>query len=386
MSLAAVGSIAFDTVRSPFGEVEAELGGSAVYAAMAAAVFTEAAIVGPVGADFEDAHYDRLTAAGVQVEGIDRAPGADTFAWRGHYDFDMVARTEETRLNVFDGWRPRLSAAARNADILFLGAMDPEVQLDVRGQWSGAKWVALDTLGYWIAQRRDALREAIAAVDLVLLDDLEARELTGRPMLLAAAREIMGWGPRAVVLRLGEYGCALLTPDGYFSLPGYPLEDAADPTGCGDAFAGGFLGYLDRVPGERLTQEVLRRAVTYGLVMSSYCYEDFGVRRIAGLTEREVDYRFADFRAMTHFEHVPTRPRAREGGEDGNGRLSHPGLTPSTQPLRAPGRTPSTQGHRSPARTPGTEPPPRPQRAPSSRLPSSAGLGRPAGRRPRRRP
>jgi hypothetical protein len=192
----------------------------------------------------------------------------------------------------------------------------------------------------------------------------------------------MGWGPRAVVLRLGEYGCALLTPDGYFSLPGYPLEAAADPTGCGDAFAGGFLGYLDRVPGDRLTEEVLRRAVTYGSVMSSYCYEEFGVRRIARLSEREVDYRFADFRAMTHFEHVPTRPRAQEARADGNGRLAHPGLTPGTQPRPAPMRTPSTRSHRSPARTPSTEPPPRPQRPPPARLPSSAALQPPAGRRP----
>jgi sugar/nucleoside kinase (ribokinase family) len=171
--------------------------------------------------------------------------------------------------------------------------------------------VALDTLGYWIEHRRDALVKAISAVDVVLMDDLEARELTGRPMLLAAAKEIMGWGPRAVVVRLGEYGCALLTSEGYFSLPGYPLEEAVDPTGCGDAFAGGFLGYLDRVPGERLSEEVLRRAATYGSVMSSYCYEDFGARRIAGLSDREVDYRFEDFKAMTHFEHVPTAPRPR---------------------------------------------------------------------------
>jgi sugar/nucleoside kinase (ribokinase family) len=384
MSLVAVGSIAFDSVRSPFGEVEDELGGSAVYAALAAARFTDVRIVGPVGADFHDRHYARLEEAGVDTDDIERWSGARTFAWRGSYGFDLVARTEATELNVFDGWRPRLSSAAREADILFLGSMDPEVQLDMCRQWRGAKWVALDTMGYWIDYKREPLVEAITRVDLVLMDDLEARALTSQPMLLAAARQIMAWGPRAVVLRMGEYGCALLTDDGYFSLPGYPLEAAADPTGCGDAFAGGFLGYLDRVPGDRLTGEVLRRAVTYGSVMSSYCYEDFGARRILALSEREIDYRFEDFRTMTHFEHVQTRPRPRDGSDNGAPRLEHPGLTPSTQPRNAPGRTPSTVTHRSPARTPSTERLPRPQRAAPNRIASSAGLNRPAGRRPRR--
>jgi sugar/nucleoside kinase (ribokinase family) len=382
MSIVAVGSIAFDSIRSPFGEVEAELGGSAVYAAIAAACLTDARIVGPVGEDFESRHAEALSESGVCIDDLDRARGARTFSWRGRYEFDMVARTEETRLEVFEDWRPRLSRSAAEADILFLGSMDPEVQLDVRRQWRGSKWVALDTLGYWIDHKPQALAEAIAEVDLVLMDDLEARALTRQPMLLAAARRIMEWGPRAVVLRLGEYGCSLLTPEGYFSLPGYPLEEAADPTGCGDAFAGGFLGYLDRVPGGRLTGEVLRRAVTYGSVMASYCFEDFGTRRLRGLSEREIGYRFDDFRAMTHFEHVPTQPRAREPGAEGNGRLPHPGLTPSTMPRSAPGRTPSTESPRSPQRTPSTEPPPRPRRAPSSRIPSSAGVHRPAARRP----
>jgi sugar/nucleoside kinase (ribokinase family) len=357
VSLAVVGSIAFDSVSSPWGEAERQLGGSAVYASLAAGFFTDVRIVGPVGEDFGDEHYKTLEASGIDTGAIQLFPKGQTFFWRGRYEFDMgMAKTEETHLNVFEGWRPRLSNEAKASDVLFLAAMDPEVQLDVRGQWQGGKWAALDSMGYWIAHKRDALIEAIRSVDIVLMNDVEVRELTREPMLLRAAREVMSWGPRAVVLRFGEYGCALLTEDGYFSLPGFPLEESADPTGAGDAFAGAFLGYLDLVPGGKLTEEVLRRAVTYGSVMSSYCFEDFGPQRLARLTEHEVSYRFEDFRAMTHFEHVPTGQRPRNGGEDaGEKHLPHPGLTPSTTARPAPGRTPSTVDQPAPHRTPSTE-------------------------------
>jgi sugar/nucleoside kinase (ribokinase family) len=373
MAVTVVGSVAFDSISSPFGRAEHELGGSAVHAALAASVFTDVALVGPVGDDFGPEHHGVLEHAGVDTSGIEHFAGASTFSWRGRYEFDMVARTEETRLNVFDGWRPRLPAAAQQSDILFLASMDPETQLDVREQWSGGKWSALDTMDYWIDHGKSALVEAIHGVDIVLMNDLEARALTRQPMLLRAARELMSWGPLAVVLRLGEYGCALLTDEGWFSLPGYPLEDAADPTGCGDAFAGGFLGYLDLVPGSALTSEVLRRAVIYGSVMASYCFEDFGVRRIAALSEHEVNYRFDDFKTMTHFEHVPTRqrPHGTGEGEAEVHQLPHPGLTPSTQPHRAPGRTAGTQTPAAPGRTPSTESLPRPVRPESARIPSS---------------
>ena len=373
VALTVVGSVAFDSISSPFGRADHELGGSAAYAALAGSVFTDVHLVAPVGDDFGPEHHALLDDAGVNASGIEHFAGRETFTWRGRYEFDMVARTEETHLNVFDGWRPRLTAPAAASDILFLASMDPETQLDVREQWSGGKWSALDTMDYWIDHRKAALVEAIHGVDIVLMNDLEARALTRQPMLLRAARELMSWGPLAVVLRLGEYGCALLTDEGWFSLPGYPLEDAADPTGCGDAFAGGFLGYLDLVPGSALTSEVLRRAVIYGSVMASYCFEDFGVRRIASLSEHEINYRFDDFKSMTHFEHVPTAQRPRDAG---NGdaevhRLPHPGLTPSTQPQRSPGRTAGTQTPSAPGRTPSTETMPRPRRAEPGRIPSS---------------
>jgi sugar/nucleoside kinase (ribokinase family) len=362
LSLAVVGSIAFDSVKTPFGEAERQLGGSATYAALAAAHFTGVRIVGPVGDDFPAEHYQLLMRHGVVAADIEHIPGAETFFWRGHYDFDMsVAHTDETELNVFHGWRPGLSREARASDLLFLASMDPEVQAAVRAQWSGSRWCALDTMGFWIETKRDALIEAVSAVDIVLMNDQEARALTRKPVLLHAAREIAAWGPRAVVLKLGEYGCALLTEEGYFSLPGYPLEAVADPTGAGDAFAGGFLGYLDLTPGVDLTEEVLRRAVTYGSVMASYCVERFGTGRIAGLTDREVSYRFGEFAQMTHFERVDTSPRPHDPAtRDRDLRLERPQPTPTTGGIEAPRRTAGTPRHKAPQRTPSTKPLPRP--------------------------
>jgi hypothetical protein len=284
--------------------------------------------------------------------------GGRTFAWRGRYGYDMnVAHTEATELNVFDGWEPRLAEGSREADTLFLAAMDPKTQIDVRNQWEGDGWSALDSISYWIETEREALVEAIGLVDFVLLNDQEARALTGKPMLLDAAREIVTWGPRAVVLKLGEYGCALLHEEGYFALPGYPLEETRDPTGTGDALAGGFLGYLDRVPGWRLTPDALRRAVTYGSVMASYCAEDYGSRRLQGISDHEVLHRADDFKEMTHFEHVPTRPRP-AAGDDVEPRLARPNGTPTTRPYGPMG---STAGTPRPQRTPSTQPLPRPR-------------------------
>lgn len=361
MSFSVVGSIAFDSIRTPFGHSERVLGGSATHAALAASFFTDVRVVGPVGDDFEDEHYELFERSRIATEEIPRIRGGRTFEWRGRYGYDLnVAHTDATRLNVFDGWLPRLGQESRRADTLFLAAMDPETQIDVRNQWEGTGWSALDSISYWIETKRDALVEAIGMVDLVLLNDQEARALTGTAMLLEAAREIRSWGPQAVVLKLGEYGCSLLHEDGYFSLPGYPLEQIRDPTGTGDALAGGFLGYLDRIPGWRLTPDALRRALTYGSVMASYCAEDFGSRRLAGISEHEVIHRVDDFREMTHFEHVPTHPRPANGEDAEARRFDQPNGTPSIRPYGPMGRTAGTRGHRSPQRTPSTESLPRP--------------------------
>jgi sugar/nucleoside kinase (ribokinase family) len=362
MSFTVVGSIAFDSIRTPFGDAERELGGSATHAALAGSFFTDVRVVGPVGEDFDDSHYELLEQNGIATEEMLKVRGGRTFEWRGHYDYDLnVAHTDATELNVFEGWQPRLADASRGADTLFLAAMDPETQIDVRNQWEGTGWSALDSNSYWITTRREALIAAVGMVDFVLLNDQEARLLTGKPMLLEAAREITSWGPLAVVLKLGEYGCALLHEDMYFALPGYPLEETHDPTGTGDALAGGFLGYLDRVPGWRLTPDVLRRAVTYGSVMASYCAEDFGARRLRGISEHEVLHRADDFKEMTHFEHVPTRPRPMTGEEAREPRFEQPNGTPSIRPYGSMGGTAGTWPHRSPQRTPSTEALPRPK-------------------------
>jgi sugar/nucleoside kinase (ribokinase family) len=381
MSFAVVGSIAFDSIRTPFGEAARELGGSATHAAFAGSFFTDVGIVGPVGEDFESPHYELFESNGIATGEMVKVRGGRTFAWSGHYGYDMnVAHTDSTELNVFDGWQPRLADRSREADTLFLAAMDPETQADVRGQWQGGGWSALDSLSYWIDTKRDVLVEAIGMVDFVLLNDQEARALTGKPMLLEAAREIMAWGPIAVVLKLGEYGCALLHEEGYFALPGYPLEQTRDPTGTGDALAGGFLGYLDRVPGSRLTSDVLRRALTYGSVMASYCAEDFGSRRLSRISDHEVLHRADDFKEMTHFEHVPTHPRPTLP-EEREPHLERPAETPSTRRFGSMGPTAGTPRHRSPQRTPSTETLPRPH-APLPRVhPAEIAVPPPAPRR-----
>lgn len=375
MSVAIVGSVAFDSVTTPFGSVERMLGGSAVHAALAAGLFSDATIVAPVGSDFEREHYQILSERGVGTTGIEFHPEAKTFEWRASYDYDLaVARTRETSLNVFDGWRPDLSAEAAEADILFLAAMDPETQLEARSQWTGKKWCAIDSIGYWIETKRDALIEVIHNVDLVLMADYEVRALTNHPVVWHAAKEILSWGPQAVVVRQGMYGCALLTNDAYFVLPGFPLDLIADPTGSGDAFAGGFVGLLDHVSSLVLNDSILRRAVMYGAVVASFCVEDYGARRVANLSERQVTYRVADFRRLVHFEHVDAREHRLEGGGDPRRkRFEMPPPTAGTQTWREPEHTQGTPTYdephpgegtpdwKKPHETPGTRPWKRPR-------------------------
>ena len=306
MSLTVVGSIAFDSVRTPFGERDRMLGGSAVHFALAASFFTDVGIVGPVGDDFGDEHVEVLASRGVATDDIERVEGGETFFWRGHYDHDMnVAHTDDTRLNVFADFEPKLSPVSCEAQMLFLGNIQPDLQRDVRNQ-SSASFAALDSMNLWIETARDSLVAAIAEVDCLLLNDAELRMLTEEPNLARAARAAMELGPRVVVAKRGEYGAALFTEDGYFAIPGLPLEDVRDPTGAGDSFAGGFLGYLDavRVSGEA-DEAALRRAMAYGSVMASFNVEDFGTERVQRLTEDEIAERLAEFKRLTHFEERP---------------------------------------------------------------------------------
>jgi sugar/nucleoside kinase (ribokinase family) len=305
MSLVVVGSIAFDAVRTPFGERDRMLGGSAVHFSLAASFFTDVRVVGPVGDDFGDAEYAVLRDRGVNTDDIEHVPGGKTFFWRGHYDYDLnTAHTDDTQLNVFGDFQPKLSDESKASSTLFLANIQPDLQREVRAQCTGAALAGLDSMNLWIDTARDSLMEAIAAVDVVLMNDAELRMLTREPNLLRAAASVMASGPRMVVAKQGEYGAALYAEDGMFALPAYPLETVVDPTGAGDSFAGGFLGYLDAHAGDT-DDQTLRRAMTYGSVLASFNVEEFGTERVRRLTKDEINRRFEEFREMTHIETLP---------------------------------------------------------------------------------
>jgi sugar/nucleoside kinase (ribokinase family) len=312
MSLTAVGSIAFDSVRTPFGERERMLGGSAVHFSLAASFFTTVRVVGPVGDDFGEDEFRILRERGVETDDIERVEGGETFFWRGHYDHDLnVAHTDDTQLNVFGDFQPKLSAASRGADVLFLGNIQPDLQRGVRAQCD-AGLVGLDSMNLWIETTRDALVAAIGGVDCLMLNDAELRMLTEEPNLARAARSVMDMGPRIVVAKRGEYGAALFTSEGFFAIPGYLLEDVRDPTGAGDSFAGGFLGYLDGVGAgtEGAPEPDLRRAMAYGSVLASFNVEGFGTEGVQRLTSEQIEARLRDFKRLTDFEEQATPNRA----------------------------------------------------------------------------
>jgi sugar/nucleoside kinase (ribokinase family) len=303
VSLTVVGSIAFDSVRTPFGERERMLGGSAVHFSLAASFFTTVHAVGPVGDDFGDEHVELLRSRGVNVDDIERVPGGETFFWRGHYEADLnLAHTDDSQLGVFADFEPKLSEASKSADMLFLGNIQPDLQRRVRAQCEAARLATLDSMNLWIKTTRDSLVAAVAEVDCVMLNDAEVRMLTEEPNLARAARSLMEMGPRIVVAKRGEYGAVLFTPGSFFALPGFLLEDVCDPTGAGDSFAGGFLGYLDMQGTENPSDAVLRRAMAYGTVLASFNVERFGTERVAELTEPEIQKRYDELRGMTHFE------------------------------------------------------------------------------------
>jgi sugar/nucleoside kinase (ribokinase family) len=305
MALTVVGSIAFDSVKTPFGARDRMLGGAAVHFSLAASFFTEVRPVGPVGDDFGATEFEILEERGVIVEDIERVAGGQSFFWRGRYEYDLnVAHTEDTQLGVFGEFAPKLSAEAEAADMLFLANIQPDLQRQVRAQCGSARFSALDSMNLWIDTTKDSLLAAIAEVDCLILNDAEIRQLTGEPNLARGARSVMAHGPRAVVAKQGEYGAALFTEESFFALPGFPLEDVRDPTGAGDSFAGGFLGYLDGHDGD-LDEGTLRRAMGYGTVLASFNVEQFGTERVASLTREEIDERFHQLHGMTQFEPLP---------------------------------------------------------------------------------
>jgi cytidine kinase len=305
MSLVVVGSIAFDAVKTPFGERERMLGGSAVHFSLAASFFSDVRVVGPVGDDFGDEEYAVLRDRGVNTDDIEHVEGGKTFFWKGEYEWNLnVRHTLDTQLNVFGEFEPKLSEASADADVLFLANIQPDLQRQVREQCARAKLAGLDSMNLWIETARDSLVRTIGAVDLVTMNDDEIRMLTEEPTLLRAARAVMDMGPSTVVVKQGEYGAALFTGDRFFSLPAYPLETVIDPTGAGDSFAGGFLGYLAS-EGSPTDDASLRRAMTFGSVLASYNVEQFGTERVQTLTRPEIDDRYEEFRRMTIIDEVP---------------------------------------------------------------------------------
>jgi sugar/nucleoside kinase (ribokinase family) len=308
MSITVVGSIAYDTVKTPFGERERMLGGAAVHFALAAAFFNEVRVVGPVGDDFGEPQLEVMRAKGVDIADVERVAGGKTFFWQGEYGWDLNSReTLDTQLGVFEGFQPKLSEGSRSSDVLFLANIQPDLQLDVRRQLPDASFVALDSMNLWIDIARDALVSAIESVDCLILNDAELRQLTGKPNLVSAAREILSWGPpapRVIVAKQGEYGAALVTRESFFALPAYPLETVVDPTGAGDTFAGGFVGYIAANLAEGLTEELLRRAMAHATVLASFNVEEFGTERVERLQRNEIDARLRELHAITQFSGV----------------------------------------------------------------------------------
>jgi sugar/nucleoside kinase (ribokinase family) len=305
LSITVVGSIAFDAVQTPFGERERMLGGAATHFALAASFFDQVRIVGPVGDDFGPEELEALGTRGTSIEDVEVVPGGKTFFWKGRYGWDLNSReTLDTQLNVFEHFEPKLSARSRSSEVLFLANIQPGLQLDVRAQCPAARFVALDSMNLWIDIARDQLLEIISRVDCLILNDEELRQLTGRPNLMAAAHDVLTYGPSIVVAKQGEHGSALITREEFFALPAYPLETVVDPTGAGDTFAGGFVGYISRQLDSGLTSEVLRNAMAYGTALASFNVEGFGTERVLELSAAAVTERVADLWGFARFDHV----------------------------------------------------------------------------------
>lgn len=304
MSLTVVGSVAFDALETPFGQRDKILGGAGTHFGLSASFFTKVNAVGVVGGDFGDDEWAVFKRHNINTDDIEVVADGKTFFWKGRYDYDMnTAHTLDTQLNVFETFDPKLSENSKNAEFLFLANILPMLQKQVREQMPNAKFVAMDTMNFWITSMKDALIETIKVVDCIIINDAEARQLTDEPNIHKAAKAIMEIGPKAVVIKRGEYGATLFTEEGYFVVPAYPLESVFDPTGAGDTFAGGFMGYLSAH--KEVTNETLRRAMVYGSVMASFNVEKFGTERVDALDYPEINQRFKAFKTMTHFDEIP---------------------------------------------------------------------------------
>jgi len=302
MSILVVGSVAYDTVETPFGRAEKVLGGSASFFSVAASFFTPVNLVAVVGDDFSEKAMSAFQGRPVDLEGLERTAGK-TFHWQGKYSYDLNSReTVCTDLNVFEFFKPRIPDRYRRSEHVFLGNIDPVLQRQVLDQVDRPRLVACDTMNFWISGKPEELKRTLAAVDILLINDAEARQLSGEWNIVKAARAIRAMGPHTLVIKKGEHGVLMFSEEGSFAAPAYPLEEVFDPTGAGDTFAGGFLGYLAGSP--TLDEAALRRAVIMGSTLASFCVEAFSLDRLLTLSRPEIDARYRLFKRLTHFEEV----------------------------------------------------------------------------------
>jgi sugar/nucleoside kinase (ribokinase family) len=300
MSILVVGSVALDTVRTPFGQADEALGGSATYFSVAASFFADVRLVAVVGEDFPDQHLEFLRSRKVDLGGLQRVPGK-TFRWVGEYGFDLnQARTLDTQLNVFADFAPKIPEAYRDSDVVFLANIDPDLQREVLRQVRRPALIAADTMNYWIANKAESLRQTLGLVDTLLINDAEARQLADEGNLVQAARKILAWGPKSLVIKRGEYGALMVNNRNWFAAPALPLEVVRDPTGAGDCFAGGFVGYLANTM--NFDDASVRKAMIMGSVMASFNVEAFSLNRLRTLTYEEIEARYRAFRRLAQFE------------------------------------------------------------------------------------
>ena len=299
MNLLVVGSVALDSVETPYGMVDNALGGSAVYFSVSASYFTDVGVVAVVGRDFPEDHLDFLKSKKIDLRGIKRESGL-TFHWKGRYGGDLnEAETIDTQLNVFEDFRPYIPEEYRESSFVFLANIDPELQLNVLEQVKRPKLTICDTMNFWIEGKLEQLKAIIKRVDVLIINEGEARQLARETNLIKAYQRISSYGPKVLVIKQGSYGALLFTPSSVFSAPAYPLEELSDPTGAGDCFAGGFVGYLAK--SKEATESQLRKAVIYGSVMASFNVEDFSLGRLKTLTIDEIEKRFESFQTLTQF-------------------------------------------------------------------------------------
>ena len=300
MSIVVVGSVALDSVKTPFGEVEEVLGGSATYFSTSASFFADVKLVAVVGEDFPDRHVKFLKSRSIDLSGLQQRPGK-TFRWKGKYGYDLnEAITLDTKLNVFENFTPLIPEEYKNADYVFLANIDPELQSKVLSAVENPKLVALDTMNFWIEGKPEALKKALGKIDVLIINDGETREFAKEPNIVLAARKILKLGPRMIIVKRGEYGALMFSNNSVFAAPAYPLHSINDPTGAGDTFAGGFLGYIASI--DRFDEQAIRQGIIFGSVMASFAVEDFSLNRLISLTMSEIRERFKEFKKLSHFD------------------------------------------------------------------------------------